>query len=205
MSAPIAQTASLNEPTIHLRDLMTLLGYDKFYNLRRQFELFVGKLSPAQNEHPYKSDIYIDPITRRSVKTYYLSKPLTIAFCMYSDISKGYEAVLTLLQPKPEVSYNSLVFQPTIPFIWLVQALGRSTASINRTIKLNLDRVQGTELEKHWCWKDGQRWFTPWFVANMMVCKADGMKLKALLTNLVETQQIESSVSQLLEAPRFPQ
>lgn len=187
--------------TINLRDLMSSLKYTEIYDLRRRFYTFCKKCKLPENAESYKSDTYIDLVNGKFVPTVVMTPAIAAAFSVYIKPDVGVTLMVELLQPKPEVSYNSLVFQPTIPFVWIVQALGRSTASTNRTVKLNIDRVQSTELEKHWCWKDGQRWFTPWFVANMMVCKADGMKLKALLTNLVETQQIESSVGQLLELP----
>ena len=89
-----------------------------------------------------------------------------------------------------DVIHHDLMFKISVPERWVVEIIGRVPSSVRRSLTTAINRSKGTPLEKHWDYRDGERWYTPWFLANAPFAKEDGMAFKGVLTALSETLQI---------------
>lgn len=191
---------STDERTVDLKDLMRPLHFTKTNHIRERFSTFCRKANLSENLKSYKSDTYIDPVNGKIVPTFLMTPAIAAAFCTYVNPAYGVELVTSLLHQPVDAIHHDLLFKISIPERWVVEVIKRSCSSVRRSLTLAIDRCKGTELEKHWCYRDGERWYTPWFLANAPFAKEDGMAFKGVLTALSETLQIEQVPQKYLEA-----
>lgn len=186
------------ERTITTQDIASLLGKqhkdvmsaaNTLIKQRKNFSFYEYTFSHAVNRNPVLA--YQMP---------YGSAMMLIARLDIDYVPKFLDAATKQAQPVDAI-HHDLMFKISIPERWVVEVIGRKAASVHRSLSTATSRAKGGELEKHWEYRNGERWYTPWFLANAPSAKEDGMVFKNALTGLAVTLGLEGDVKKFLLAP----
>ena len=190
--------AAHNERTVTTQDIAALLE-------RRHAHVMsaANTLIKQRTKFWFSEYTFLHPANNTPVLAYrmpYGSAMMLIARLDIDYVPKFLESATRQAQPTDAI-HHDLMFKISIPERWVVEVIGRKAASVHRSLSTATSRAKGGELEKHWEYRNGERWYTPWFLANAPFAKTEGMDFKNALTGLAVTLGLEGDVQKFLAAP----
>ena len=99
-----------------------------------------------------------------------------------------------------QAGYNPLakekpnkLHEPCVPVRWLCQQLGRSRASVDRTLNVSIHRMRSFGLSTEIVFKNAERCVSPALIICSMFTGKDMQRIRAWLLNLAETDALPTA------------